>query len=223
MLSGLMEHQSDYTIEEINSNPIYVIFNYKKRIPMIIKTSQYVILTTVLLFCIIGCTRDTINLLSEHDISSTMDEHDTDAKMTFEQTVQPILTEKCALSGCHVDGGINAHGIDLTSYETFIDGGEHGTIFVPGNAEASQIVKEIVSGNMPKGGDKLPDMEVHTIKYWINMQPPQDDIAAHDADHHGDDDDEDDHHEDVHHEDDDEDDHHEDDNEDDHDEDDHDE
>lgn len=173
---------------------------------MIIKTAQYLILTTVLLFSIIGCTRDTIEFLSEPGLSSTMDEHDTDAKMTFEQTVQPILTDKCALSGCHVDGGINAHGIDLTSYQTFIEGGEHGTIFVPGNAEASQIVKEIVSGNMPKGGDKLPDMEVQTIKYWINMQPPKEGIAAHDDDHHKDDD----HQEDDHHEDDDNDDHQED-------------
>lgn len=165
---------------------------------MIVKTQQYLILTIVLLFCIIGCTRESIEFLSEPGFSSTMDEHDTDAKMTFEQNVQPILTEKCALSGCHVDGGINAHGIDLTSYETFIEGGEHGLIFVPGNAEASKIVKEIVSGNMPKGGDKLPDMEVHTIKNWINMQPPQEGIAAHDDEHHDEEHHDNDHHDNDH-------------------------
>ncbi len=167
---------------------------------MIVNTQKYLILTTVLLFCIIGCTRESIEFLSEPGFSSSMDEHDTDAKMTFEQTVQPILTEKCALSGCHVDGGIDAHGIDLTSYETFIEGGEHGPIFIPGNAEASEIVEEIVSGNMPKGGEQLPYTEVKIIKDWINMQPPQESIAAHDDDHvddggdngHGDDDHEDD-------------------------------
>lgn len=185
---------------------------------MIINTQNYLILTTLFIFCILGCTRESIDFLSERGVSSTMDEHDTDAKMTFEQTVQPILTEKCALSGCHVDGGINAHGIDLTSYETFIEGGEHGPIFIPGNAEASEIVEEIVSGNMPKGGEQLPYTEVKIIKDWINMQPQQEGIAAHDDDHEGDngheDDDGDNGHEDDDHEDDDgnnghEDDHHE--------------
>lgn len=174
---------------------------------MIINTQNYLILTTLFIFCILGCTRESIDFLSERGVSSTTDEHDTDAKMTFEQTVQPILTEKCALSGCHVDGGINAHGIDLTSYETFIEGGEHGPIFIPGNAEASEIVEEIVSGNMPKGGEQLPYTEVKIIKDWINMQPQQEGIAAHDDDHEGDngheDDDGDNGHEDDNHEDDD--------------------
>ena len=169
---------------------------------MIVKTQKYLILTTVLLFCIIGCTRESIEILSETRLPSSMDEHDTDAKMTFEQNVQPILTEKCALSGCHVDGGSDAHGIDLTSYETFIEGGEHGPIFVPGNAEASEIVEEIVSGNMPKGGEQLPYMEVKIIKDWINMQPPQETTTTHDG-HHDDDEEEDhgdeDHDQDDHH------------------------
>ncbi|RKU29469.1 hypothetical protein C6497_06055 [Candidatus Poribacteria bacterium] len=154
---------------------------------MIFKTQKYLIITTLLLFCIIGCTRESVEYLSDSGFSS-MDEHVPDPKMTFEQNVQPILTEKCALSGCHVDGGKDAHGVDLTSYETFIAGGDHGPIFVPGNADASEIVEEIVSGNMPKGGDQLPYMEIRTIKDWINMQPSQDTNVTHD-DHHDDEED----------------------------------
>ena len=69
---------------------------------------------------------------------------------------------------------------------------------------------------MPKGGEQLPYMEVKIIKDWINMQPPQEGMAAHgdhEDDHH-ENDDGDNGHEDDHHEDDDgdnghEDDHHE--------------
>ena len=111
------------------------------------------------------------------------------AKVSFEQNLLPILTAKCALAGCHVDGGHDAHDIDYTTYESFLAGGEHGPVFIPGNAAGSEIVEEMVEGKMPppeSGLPKLPDAEIQVFIDWINQQAPTDEIA-HPDDHHADD------------------------------------
>ena len=80
----------------------------------------------------------------------------------------PILTERCALSGCHVADG--PHGLDFRTYESFKAGGEHGPVFIPGNAEESEVVEQIVSGSMPPGGPPLSAAEIQHFVDWINQQ-----------------------------------------------------
>ena len=83
------------------------------------------------------------------DITSPMGVHDAsvDVEVSFEQNLLPILTAKCALAGCHVADG--PHGLDYRTYESFKTGGEHGPAFIPGSAEESAVVIQIVLGNMP--------------------------------------------------------------------------
>ena len=103
--------------------------------------------------------------------------------MSFEQNVLPILTARCALAGCHVDGGPNTHGIDFTTYASFLAGGEHGPVFIPGNATESEIVEQIVEGKMPppeSGLPRVPDAEIQVFIDWINQQEPQGDAVEHD-------------------------------------------
>ena len=156
-----------------------------------------------------------------HDnITSPMGVHDAsvDIEVSFEQNLLPILTAKCALAGCHVADG--PHGLDYRTYESFIAGGEHGPIFIPGNAEDSGIVETIVEGKMPPGGPRLPDAEIQLFVDWINQQETKGDIVLPD-DHNDDhDDDADDHDDDDDNHDDDDDDNHDDDDDDDHDDDD---
>ena len=96
----------------------------------------------------------------------------------------PILTSRCALSGCHVADG--PHGLDFRTYESFIAGGEHGPAFIPGNAEESEIVEQIVSGRMPPEGPPLSDAEVQLFRDWINQQETPDHAVQHEHDEHGD-------------------------------------
>ena len=98
----------------------------------------------------------------------------TDIEASFEQDILPILTARCALVGCHVADG--PHGLDFRTYESFIAGGEHGPAFIPGNAQESAVVEQIVSGRMPPGGPPLTETEIQLFVNWINQQETQDGV-----------------------------------------------
>ena len=85
---------------------------------------------------------------------------------SFQNGVLPILTQRCALSGCHVAGG--PRGIDLRSFESALEGGQRGAIVVAGDAAGSELVNQIATGNMPPGGPPLDDAQVQLITNWIN-------------------------------------------------------
>ena len=163
-----------------------------------------------LLFCLLGCDSEEGNILQSADISSEP-RQSSPAKIetSFEQNLLPILTARCAFAGCHVAGGPD--DLDFSTYQTFIRGGDDGPVFIPGNAQSSDIIEEITSGRMPPGGPRLSDAEIQHFINWINQQESA-------ADHRGDqDDDDDDDDDDDHDDDDDDDDHDDDDDDDDHD------
>ena len=152
---------------------------------MAINVQRSLLLTIGLLFCVLGCTRERVDLTMLDDHAAPMETHEpVDVEAAFEQNLLPILTARCALSGCHVADG--PHGLDFRTYESFIAGGEHGPAFIPGNAEDSEIVEQIVSGNMPPGGPPLTDAEIHLFVDWINHQEAQDAVVQHEHDEHGD-------------------------------------
>ena len=146
---------------------------------MTINLQKFFLLTVGLLFCILGCARDRSDVLIPDHVSPPMNVHETDdvAKASFEHALLPILTARCALSGCHVADG--PHGLDFRTYESFLAGGEHGPAFVPGNAQDSEIVEQIVSGTMPPGGPPLSAAEIQLFVDWINQQEAQDGVAKH--------------------------------------------
>ena len=119
-----------------------------------------------LLFCGLGCTREPVDTHASVDLEGA-----------FAQNLLPILTAKCALTGCHIAEG--PHGLDFRTYASFIAGGEHGPAFIPGNAGESAVVEEIVSGRMPPGGAPLTGAEIQAFKDWINQQEPPDHVVPH--------------------------------------------
>lgn len=150
---------------------------------MTINLQKFFLLTVGLLFCILGCARDRADVLIPDHVSPPMEIHESvDVKASFEHNLLPILTARCALSGCHVADG--PHGLDFRTYESFIDGGEHGPAYIPGNAAESEIIEEIVEGKMPPPPrDPLTAAEIQLFVDWINQHEPKDDIVLHD-DHH---------------------------------------
>lgn len=145
---------------------------------MITNIQKCSVLVIGLLLCVLGCTRDRAHILMPN-ISQAMEA--TDIEASFEQNLLPILTARCALAGCHVADG--PHGLDYRTYASFVAGGEDGPIFIPGNAEDSEIVEEIVEGKMPPGGPRLPDAEIQVFVDWINQQEPHGDIDPHEDAH----------------------------------------
>ncbi len=85
---------------------------------------------------------------------------------SFQNDILPILTQRCAFSGCHVAGG--PLGVDLRTYESVLQGGQRGAIVVAGDAVGSEIVNQISTGRMPLGGPPLDAAQVQLITDWIN-------------------------------------------------------
>lgn len=85
---------------------------------------------------------------------------------SFSADIAPILTNRCAIPGCHVAGG--PHGVDLRTYDTLSAGGDGGAIVAAGNAKESEIVKQIVQGRMPPPpAEPLEAAQTQLIIDWI--------------------------------------------------------
>ena len=86
---------------------------------------------------------------------------------SFSADISPILTNRCAIPGCHVAGG--PHGVDLRTYDTLQAGSDDGSIAIAGNARESELVKQIVQGRMPPPpSEPLEAAEIQLIIDWIN-------------------------------------------------------
>ncbi len=154
------------------------------------------ILIFVFLFCIIGCTREYTDVVMPDDSTSSMVYPDSAAiETSFTMNLLPILTDRCALSGCHVANG--PKGLDLRTYESFKAGSEHGPIFIPGNAAESVVVEEIASGKMSVGGPPLSPDQIQLFVDWINHQAPQEGVVQHEHEEDHDEDMDDDHDDDA--------------------------
>ena len=86
---------------------------------------------------------------------------------SFSADISPVLTNRCAIPGCHVAGG--PHGVDLRTYDTISAGGDDGAVIIAGNARESEIVEQIVQGRMPPPpSEPLEAAEIQSIIDWIN-------------------------------------------------------
>jgi len=84
----------------------------------------------------------------------------------FEKKIRPVLVNSC--QGCHNSKAKTA-GLDLSSAEGFLHGGQSGPIVVEGNPEASRLIRAIgynESQKMPPTG-KLKDEEIADLTAWV--------------------------------------------------------
>ncbi len=89
----------------------------------------------------------------------------------FEKRIRPVLMRNC--SGCH-NPKAQVAGLDLTTAEGFLRGGESGPIFNKERPEQSRILQVIgYEGKLkmpPKG--KLKEDEIADIAEWVRMGAP---------------------------------------------------
>ena len=85
---------------------------------------------------------------------------------SFNVDILPILTNRCAIPGCHVAGG--PRDIDLRTYGSVIKGGDEGAIVIAADAMESEMVEEIAEGKMPPEGPPLEAAQIQLIIDWIN-------------------------------------------------------
>ncbi len=90
--------------------------------------------------------------------------------LTFEKDIRPIFKTHCFQ--CHGEEGKTKGGLDVRLKRLLIKGGEHGPAIVSGRPDSSLLYKNIVSGEMPKGGKKLSPAEIATVRAWIDKGAP---------------------------------------------------
>lgn len=90
----------------------------------------------------------------------------------FEREIRPVLFARCFK--CHA-GDEAESGLRLTSRYGLLIGGSRGATVVPGNPEASLLLKAIRHDGklrMPKGGDPLSSTQVAAFTEWIKRGLP---------------------------------------------------
>ena len=83
----------------------------------------------------------------------------------FEHAVLPILEKHCLQ--CH-SGSAPQAGLDVRSRTSLIKGGSQGTAIVPGSARESLLYRRVLDGEMPMGSQRLSQVELETIRRWID-------------------------------------------------------
>ena len=82
----------------------------------------------------------------------------------FETDVAPILIENCIK--CH-GKNIQQGGLDLTTRNSLLVGGNSGPAIVPQSPQNSLLLQKTTSGAMPLGEKKLSSKKIELIHNWI--------------------------------------------------------
>lgn len=80
--------------------------------------------------------------------------------VSFSETVAPLLTRHCG--GCHVAG--RRGEFQFTSYDTLLASG----MIQRGSGADSRLVEVIRTGDMPRGGGKVPTEDLTALVTWID-------------------------------------------------------
>src|SRR5260370_5099159 len=86
----------------------------------------------------------------------------------FEKKIRPILANNC--QACH-NPKLKTAGLDLTSAEGFVHGGQSGPIVAEGNPDASRLIKVVGYDEflkMPPTA-KLKEEEIADLRAWVKM------------------------------------------------------
>jgi mono/diheme cytochrome c family protein len=90
----------------------------------------------------------------------------------FEARVRPLLVNSCF--DCHTAD--EKGGLRLDSRESILKGGDSGPAIVPGNPDASLLIKAVRHAEgvakMPRSAPKLADTQIAALAEWITMGAP---------------------------------------------------
>lgn len=85
--------------------------------------------------------------------------------VSFATEIAPWLVEKC--SGCHIQR--SEGNFSLSNFAALSRGVDGNVVIFPGDPVASRLVEVIESGDMPRGGQKVPAEELTKLKEWIQQ------------------------------------------------------
>lgn len=128
------------------------------------------VLTIIIVSCVAsalasGCdfwTKD--NILGPDNPPGNGNEIDS-TTVSFLSDIMPIFNARCIV--CHGNQG----GLNITTYNTLMAGGNSGAAVIPDNGAGSLLVKRIdgtIPPQMPVGAPPLSNEEILLIKTWID-------------------------------------------------------
>ena len=93
----------------------------------------------------------------------------------FEGKIRPLLADNCYKCHSAADGKAKG-GLVLDTREGWQHGGDTGAALVPGNADASLLIKAVNYGDadlqMPPNGKKLSAQQIADLTAWVKMGAP---------------------------------------------------
>lgn len=97
------------------------------------------------------------------------------ANVSFKDHVLPIFEQNCVK--CHggekPEGGQRLEeGLSLKTYEDIMAGSWNGSVIEPGDVADSYLIEQIVTGRMPKEGERLSPAEIEIITAWVEAGAP---------------------------------------------------
>ena len=100
----------------------------------------------------------------------------------YPTNIERIMLTRCAQSGCHnSSSGVNAAGLNLSTYATMLQGGNSGAVVIPFAAEQSTLFQFVntypdlgptAKPTMPINLPPLSRNDVLLLKNWINAGCP---------------------------------------------------
>jgi mono/diheme cytochrome c family protein len=90
----------------------------------------------------------------------------TGGALNYTETIGPLLQARCG--SCHGQNGLQ--GLNLTTYNDALRGGNDGPVIIPGDPENSILVQK-QSGDMPHFGQLTPE-ELDVVIQWIQAGAP---------------------------------------------------
>lgn len=98
----------------------------------------------------------------------------------FDEHIRPVLEAQCLT--CHGANNVTRAGLDLSTRETLLRGGDNGPVVVSGKAADSLLLKRIkheIQPGMPYKGEKLSADVIGRIAAWIDAGAPYSEKPLH--------------------------------------------
>lgn len=123
-------------------------------------------LTALLLACANEPADGSLSALEASDSPETSAPAAAGGAVSFTNDILPIFERSCIR--CH--GGKRLEGeLDLRSYSALLGGSENGQVIVAGDADASELVTQVIIGEMPRRAPKLETEKIQLLVDWVNQ------------------------------------------------------
>lgn len=95
---------------------------------------------------------------------------------TWAGDIAPVIVQSCAVQVCH-GGATPFGGLDLSTYQGFLDGGVSGDLTGGGDPRDSLLIDRLRARDgfpvMPQGGPMLPEETLRLFEAWIAAGHPE--------------------------------------------------